>query len=198
MILKNIQVCSEVAVCFHCTTLQFVNGSLNESLLHIPVMLLSLCLTSPLQQCSFSAQQQMHCSPSRLCPPSTACPVHLPFSFSLAVSDTSMDEAAVELTLVQTLAVSTSKGRYLTLSPSFQRCSLASWIKDNIKKKECCFYVEEGRYEQDFKWACLIRFTLSYWGINPWKSTVSYLIWSTWSNFGEKRHNLLHAYYKIV
>ncbi|KTG36711.1 hypothetical protein cypCar_00028515 [Cyprinus carpio] len=56
-----------------------------------------------------------------------------------------MDEAAVEPTLVQTLAMSAVKGRYLTLSPSFQRCSLASWIKENIKKKECCFYVEDGR-----------------------------------------------------
>lgn len=26
-----------------------------------------------------------------------------------------------------------------------KRCSLASWIKDNIKKKECCFYVEDAR-----------------------------------------------------
>uniref|UniRef100_A0A673H998 Uncharacterized protein n=1 Tax=Sinocyclocheilus rhinocerous TaxID=307959 RepID=A0A673H998_9TELE len=59
-----------------------------------------------------------------------------------------MDEAAEEPTLVQTLAVSAVKGRYLSLSPSFQRCSLASWIKENIKKKECCFYVEDGRYEE--------------------------------------------------
>uniref|UniRef100_A0A672QGX0 Uncharacterized protein n=1 Tax=Sinocyclocheilus grahami TaxID=75366 RepID=A0A672QGX0_SINGR len=56
-----------------------------------------------------------------------------------------MDEAAVEPTLVQTLAVSAIEGRYLSLSPSFQRCSLASWITENIKKKECCFYVEDGR-----------------------------------------------------
>ncbi|XDV29944.1 hypothetical protein PO909_032961 [Leuciscus waleckii] len=26
-----------------------------------------------------------------------------------------------------------------------KRCSLAPWIKDNIKKKECCFYVEDAR-----------------------------------------------------
>ncbi|XP_016324834.1 transient receptor potential cation channel subfamily M member 2 [Sinocyclocheilus anshuiensis] len=56
-----------------------------------------------------------------------------------------MDEAAEEPTLVQMLAVSAVKSRYLSLSPSFQRCSLASWIKENIKKKECCFYVEDGR-----------------------------------------------------
>ncbi|KAI2660922.1 Transient receptor potential cation channel subfamily M member 2 [Labeo rohita] len=71
-------------------------------------------------------------------------PVHLPFSFTLTVSDTSMDEAVVEPTPVQTLARSAVKGQYLSLSPSFQR-SLASWVKVNIKKKECCFYVEDGR-----------------------------------------------------
>ncbi|KAB5577294.1 hypothetical protein PHYPO_G00208240 [Pangasianodon hypophthalmus] len=46
---------------------------------------------------------------------------------------------------VQALAVSVAKSRYLSLSSSFQRCSFSSWIKDNIKKKECCFYVEDGR-----------------------------------------------------
>ncbi|XP_051566552.1 transient receptor potential cation channel subfamily M member 2 [Myxocyprinus asiaticus] len=57
-----------------------------------------------------------------------------------------MDEAAVEPTLVQSLAVSSVKGgRYLSHSHSFQHCSLASWIKDNIRKKECCFYVEDAR-----------------------------------------------------
>ncbi|RXN16987.1 transient receptor potential cation channel subfamily M member 2 [Labeo rohita] len=55
-----------------------------------------------------------------------------------------MDEAVVEPTPVQTLARSAVKGQYLSLSPSFQR-SLASWVKVNIKKKECCFYVEDGR-----------------------------------------------------
>ncbi|XP_072541667.1 transient receptor potential cation channel subfamily M member 2 [Salminus brasiliensis] len=57
-----------------------------------------------------------------------------------------MGETAVEPVLVHTLAVSVAKtSRYLSLSPSFQRCSLSSWIKENIKKKECCFYVEDGR-----------------------------------------------------
>ncbi|MCJ8732785.1 hypothetical protein PDJAM_G00215280 [Pangasius djambal] len=46
---------------------------------------------------------------------------------------------------VQALVVSVAKSRYLSLSSSFQRCSFSSWIKDNIKKKECCFYVEDGR-----------------------------------------------------
>ncbi|XP_077071926.1 transient receptor potential cation channel subfamily M member 2 isoform X3 [Siphateles boraxobius] len=58
----------------------------------------------------------------------------------------SMDEAAMEPILEQTLTLSAVEGaRYLSLSPSFQRCFLASWIKDNIKKKECCFYVEDAR-----------------------------------------------------
>ncbi|KAG1944979.1 transient receptor potential cation channel subfamily M [Pimephales promelas] len=49
-----------------------------------------------------------------------------------------------ELDLAQTLAAYTGQiSRNLSLSPFFQRCSLASWIKDNIKKKECYFY-EEG------------------------------------------------------
>ncbi|KAI4893011.1 hypothetical protein NFI96_027337 [Prochilodus magdalenae] len=58
----------------------------------------------------------------------------------------SMEDAAVEPAILQNLAVSLAKtSRYLSLSPSFQRCSLSSWITDNIKKKECCFYVEDGR-----------------------------------------------------
>lgn len=47
---------------------------------------------------------------------------------------------------VQALAVCVAKSRHLPLSPSFQRCSFSSWIKDNIKKKECYFYVEDDRY----------------------------------------------------
>lgn len=47
---------------------------------------------------------------------------------------------------VQALSVCVAKSRYLSPSSSFQRCSFSSWIKANIKKKECCFYVEDGRY----------------------------------------------------
>ncbi|KAL1267375.1 hypothetical protein QQF64_032738 [Cirrhinus molitorella] len=37
-------------------------------------------------------------------------------------------------------------GNLATLFQNIEkRCLLASWIKDNIKKKECCFYVENGR-----------------------------------------------------
>ncbi|XP_017547069.2 transient receptor potential cation channel subfamily M member 2 [Pygocentrus nattereri] len=57
-----------------------------------------------------------------------------------------MGDAAVEPALVQTLAVSVVKSsRCISLSPSFQRCSLSSWIQENIKKKECCYFVEDGR-----------------------------------------------------
>lgn len=47
---------------------------------------------------------------------------------------------------MQALAVCVAKSRHLLLSPSFQHCSFSSWIKKNIKKKECHFYVEDGRY----------------------------------------------------
>uniref|UniRef100_A0A8D0CLW4 Transient receptor potential cation channel, subfamily M, member 2 n=1 Tax=Sander lucioperca TaxID=283035 RepID=A0A8D0CLW4_SANLU len=33
--------------------------------------------------------------------------------------------------------------KHLSLSPSFQCCAFASWTKDNIHKKECCFF-EKG------------------------------------------------------
>ncbi|KAG9349264.1 hypothetical protein JZ751_027707 [Albula glossodonta] len=32
---------------------------------------------------------------------------------------------------------------YMSLSPSFQRGLYSSWIKQNIRKKECCFFVED-------------------------------------------------------
>ncbi|XP_029557806.1 transient receptor potential cation channel subfamily M member 2 isoform X2 [Salmo trutta] len=47
----------------------------------------------------------------------------------------------LEPSLAQTLAVSAAKTSKLSLSSSTQR-SLAAWIKDNIRKKECCFYVD--------------------------------------------------------
>ncbi|XP_036395897.1 transient receptor potential cation channel subfamily M member 2 [Megalops cyprinoides] len=55
-----------------------------------------------------------------------------------------MGEPALESRLVHTLAVSAAKtSRCLSLSPSFQRGLFTSWVKDNIKKKECCFYAED-------------------------------------------------------
>nr|XP_046208231.1 transient receptor potential cation channel subfamily M member 2 isoform X3 [Oncorhynchus gorbuscha] len=47
----------------------------------------------------------------------------------------------LEPSLAQTLAVGAAKTSKLSLSTSTQR-SLATWIKDNIRKKECCFYVD--------------------------------------------------------
>ena len=56
-------------------------------------------------------------------------------------------EGKSEPTLVQKLAASIAKTpKYLTFSPSLQRCSLKSWIKENIKKKECCFFVQTERW----------------------------------------------------
>ncbi|XP_042620293.1 transient receptor potential cation channel subfamily M member 2-like isoform X1 [Cyprinus carpio] len=95
----------------------------------------SLCLTSPLQQCSFSAQQQMHCER----------PVHLRFSFTLTVSDTSMDEAMLGPITAQVLSAVKGQIQSQSQSPLYRRCCPADWIKKNIKKKECCFYVENGR-----------------------------------------------------
>ncbi|KAK3543297.1 hypothetical protein QTP70_014040 [Hemibagrus guttatus] len=45
---------------------------------------------------------------------------------------------------VQALAVCVAKSRYLSLFSS-QHCSYSSWIKKNIRKKECCFYAECDR-----------------------------------------------------
>lgn len=70
-----------------------------------------------------------------------------------------MGDAAEEPALVQALAVGLAKSsRYACLSPSFQRCSLSPWIKENIKKKECCYYVEDGRYVSIAVGTCLCAF----------------------------------------
>uniref|UniRef100_A0AAX7V6J8 Transient receptor potential cation channel subfamily M member 2 n=1 Tax=Astatotilapia calliptera TaxID=8154 RepID=A0AAX7V6J8_ASTCA len=56
-----------------------------------------------------------------------------------------MSEAGLESRLVHTLAVNTARpSKHLFLSPSFQRLALASWIKENICKKECCFFEKDG------------------------------------------------------
>ncbi|XP_066542040.1 transient receptor potential cation channel subfamily M member 2-like [Hoplias malabaricus] len=56
-----------------------------------------------------------------------------------------MEEAVVEPASQTLTAHVAQRFRYISLSPSFQRGSVSSWIKENIKKKECCFYVEDGR-----------------------------------------------------
>ncbi|XP_021180116.2 transient receptor potential cation channel subfamily M member 2 isoform X1 [Fundulus heteroclitus] len=56
-----------------------------------------------------------------------------------------MKGAEIESWSVHTLAIqSTSK----QLSPSFQRCLFTYWIKENISKKECCFFLRDPRKEQ--------------------------------------------------
>uniref|UniRef100_A0A8C1MIE2 Transient receptor potential cation channel, subfamily M, member 2 n=1 Tax=Cyprinus carpio TaxID=7962 RepID=A0A8C1MIE2_CYPCA len=72
-------------------------------------------------------------------------PVHLRFSFTLTVSDTSMDEAVVNLITVQALSAVKGQIQSQSQSPLYRRCCPAGWIKNEIKKKECCFYVEDGR-----------------------------------------------------
>uniref|UniRef100_A0A8C4FF86 Transient receptor potential cation channel, subfamily M, member 2 n=1 Tax=Dicentrarchus labrax TaxID=13489 RepID=A0A8C4FF86_DICLA len=55
-----------------------------------------------------------------------------------------MGEADVESRLVHSLAISTAKpSQHFPLSLSFQRSAFASWIKENINKRECCFF-EKG------------------------------------------------------
>ncbi|XP_072556390.1 transient receptor potential cation channel subfamily M member 2 isoform X3 [Paramormyrops kingsleyae] len=52
----------------------------------------------------------------------------------------------MEPSFVQTLAASVTRtAKYLSLSPSFQRCAFMAWIKENIRKKECAYYTEDGR-----------------------------------------------------
>uniref|UniRef100_A0A8D0CLW0 Transient receptor potential cation channel, subfamily M, member 2 n=1 Tax=Sander lucioperca TaxID=283035 RepID=A0A8D0CLW0_SANLU len=55
-----------------------------------------------------------------------------------------MGEAESEPWLVHTLAISAARpAKHLSLSPPFQCCAFASWTKENIHKKECCFF-EKG------------------------------------------------------
>uniref|UniRef100_A0A4W6FEJ6 Transient receptor potential cation channel, subfamily M, member 2 n=1 Tax=Lates calcarifer TaxID=8187 RepID=A0A4W6FEJ6_LATCA len=55
-----------------------------------------------------------------------------------------MGEAEVESQQVHALAISAARpSKHLSLSPSFQRCAYSSWIRENIHKRECCFF-EKG------------------------------------------------------
>nr|XP_029136475.1 transient receptor potential cation channel subfamily M member 2-like [Labrus bergylta] len=57
-----------------------------------------------------------------------------------------MVEAKNESQLVHSLAISAARpGKHLSLSPSFQRCTLTSWIKEKINKKECCLFEKDVR-----------------------------------------------------
>uniref|UniRef100_UPI0037E9964E transient receptor potential cation channel subfamily M member 2 n=1 Tax=Semicossyphus pulcher TaxID=241346 RepID=UPI0037E9964E len=55
-----------------------------------------------------------------------------------------MGEAEMESRLVHRLAISAARAsKHLSLSPSFQRYALTSWIRESIRKRECCFF-EKG------------------------------------------------------
>ncbi|KAM9347244.1 transient receptor potential cation channel subfamily M member 2 [Symphorus nematophorus] len=57
-----------------------------------------------------------------------------------------MGEAEVKSWLVHALAISAARpSKHFPLSPSFQRCAVASWIKENIQKRECCFFEKDVR-----------------------------------------------------
>ncbi|XP_072253281.1 transient receptor potential cation channel subfamily M member 2 [Leuresthes tenuis] len=56
-----------------------------------------------------------------------------------------MGKAELDSQLVHTLAISTA-AKHLSLSPSFQRHACA-WIRENICKKECCFFEKDLREE---------------------------------------------------
>uniref|UniRef100_A0A8C3ARZ7 Transient receptor potential cation channel, subfamily M, member 2 n=1 Tax=Cyclopterus lumpus TaxID=8103 RepID=A0A8C3ARZ7_CYCLU len=55
-----------------------------------------------------------------------------------------MGEDMVKARRFHTLAISAVRpSKHLSRSPSFQRCAFTSWTKDNIHKRECCFF-EKG------------------------------------------------------
>ncbi|XP_074551386.1 transient receptor potential cation channel subfamily M member 2 [Halichoeres trimaculatus] len=52
-----------------------------------------------------------------------------------------MGEAETEKRMVTSLVMSAaSPSKHLSLSPSFQRCAFASWVRENVNKKECCLF----------------------------------------------------------
>ncbi|XP_037644765.1 transient receptor potential cation channel subfamily M member 2 [Sebastes umbrosus] len=59
-----------------------------------------------------------------------------------------MDKPEVKSRRFHTLAISAARRtKRVSPSPSFQRCAFASWTRENIHKKECCFFekgVREG------------------------------------------------------
>uniref|UniRef100_A0A665WZT2 Transient receptor potential cation channel, subfamily M, member 2 n=1 Tax=Echeneis naucrates TaxID=173247 RepID=A0A665WZT2_ECHNA len=57
-----------------------------------------------------------------------------------------MGESEVEPQLIHTLAISAARpSKHLSVSPSFQRCAFSSWIRENIRKRECCFFEKNFR-----------------------------------------------------
>ncbi|XP_061579658.1 transient receptor potential cation channel subfamily M member 2 isoform X2 [Cololabis saira] len=53
-----------------------------------------------------------------------------------------MRDSELDSPMIHALAISATY-KHLTLSPSFQRYTFSSWIKENICKKECCFYQKD-------------------------------------------------------
>ncbi len=57
-----------------------------------------------------------------------------------------MGEAQLKSWLVHNLVISAARpSKHLSLSPSFQRCAFAAWIKESIHKRECCFFEKGAR-----------------------------------------------------
>ncbi|XP_026232352.1 transient receptor potential cation channel subfamily M member 2 [Anabas testudineus] len=57
-----------------------------------------------------------------------------------------MGESEAESSLVHTLAIHSARpSKHLSFSPSFQRCAFSSWVRENICKKECCFFDKDVR-----------------------------------------------------
>ncbi|XP_075960121.1 transient receptor potential cation channel subfamily M member 2 [Anarhichas minor] len=55
-----------------------------------------------------------------------------------------MEEDVVKSRLFHSLAISTVRpSKHLSASPSFQRCAITSWTRENLHKRECCFF-EKG------------------------------------------------------
>ncbi|MGH0117658.1 UNVERIFIED_CONTAM: hypothetical protein FKN15_041850 [Acipenser sinensis] len=67
-----------------------------------------------------------------------------------------MEEDVNEPIFVQKLAISSTKAsKYMAYSPSFQQHCIRSWIKENIRKKECKYYVENTAGEFSGKEICM-------------------------------------------
>ncbi|XP_047456105.1 transient receptor potential cation channel subfamily M member 2 [Mugil cephalus] len=59
-----------------------------------------------------------------------------------------MGEAELGSRLVHAVAMSAVRpSKHLSLCPSVQRLAVSCWIKDNIHKKECCFYEKDSSKE---------------------------------------------------
>ncbi|XP_041858356.1 transient receptor potential cation channel subfamily M member 2 isoform X1 [Melanotaenia boesemani] len=76
-----------------------------------------------------------------------------------------MEEAELDSQLVQTLVQIHTTSKNLSLSPSFQRYAFSSWIEENIRKKECCFF------QKDLSLSCSTREEICKCGYSKLKHT---------------------------